>query len=323
MEAFTEISQDIFQVRIPIPFPLVSVNCYLVRDPIGWTMIDTGLHHGPAFEAWEAAFRALGMRARDIRRIYLTHAHPDHYGLAGYFQQESGAPVYALDREIRVIPIEWEPHGEHMHALARFFARHGAPPEVVAPVEKRSLEVLKMLDPQPVLSPVHEGEQVCLGERWYRVIWTPGHADGHMLLHREQDGLLFAGDQILIKITPNISLWPGLDENPLRSYLNSLDKVERLRAAVALTGHRSVVHDIPGRVAELREHHRERLAKCLEAAGGGATAYEICLRVFPRLESADDVRMAMAETLSHLEYLVGEGRLARSEHKVVRYGHNE
>lgn len=319
MPPLVKISEDIYQVHVPIPFPLISVNCYLVRGSDGWTMIDTGLHYGPAFEAWAEAFNTLELQGSDLRRIYLTHAHPDHYGLAGHFQRISGAPVYALDKEIRVVPIEWQPDGAHMNALAGFFEKHGAPQEVVQRVTVRSLEVLHMVEPQPVLSPLYEGNEVCLGGRPYRVIWVPGHADGHLILHREEDGLLFAGDQILVKITPNIALWPGLDPNPLRSYLESLNKIEKLQATVVLPGHRAVIHDVRRRVAELREHHRIRAQACWDAAGDGATAYEVCLNIFPRLKSVDDVRLGMVETLSHLEYLVSEGRLERNSGGILRY----
>ncbi len=129
--------------------------------------------------------------------------------------------------------------------------------------------------------------------------------------------------QILAKITPNIALWPGLDQNPLQSYLASLGKLEQLKTAVALTGHRAVIHDVPGRAAEIREHHRQRLQQCWEAAGDGCTGYEVCLKIFPRLVSVGDIRMGMVETLSHLEYLVSEGRLSRSEDDVVRYRQNQ
>ncbi len=77
MNSTTQITDHIYQVRIPIPFPLRDVNCYLVRETEGWTMIDTGMHYAPAFEAWDEAFRTLGIRIRDLRRIILTHARPD------------------------------------------------------------------------------------------------------------------------------------------------------------------------------------------------------------------------------------------------------
>ena len=178
-----EVSPGIYQVRVPVPFPLKDVNCYLVREADGWTMIDSGLHYGPAFEAWDAAFRDLQIAARDIRRIYLTHAHPDHYGLAGHFQRLSDAPVIALDEEVRVVPIEWEAGGAHMRVIGDFLGRHGVPEAMSERIVQRSLEVLRMIEPHPVLTCVHEGDEVTAGGRTYRVIWTPGHADGHMILH--------------------------------------------------------------------------------------------------------------------------------------------
>jgi glyoxylase-like metal-dependent hydrolase (beta-lactamase superfamily II) len=314
-----EVYAGIFQVRVPVPFPLKNVNCYLVREDDGWSMVDTGLHDGPAFEAWDAAFRELQIGAHDIRRIILTHAHPDHYGLAGHFQRLSGAPVLALDEEIRVVPIEWEPRGAHMRVMGDFLVEQGVPPDMTRCIVERSFEVLSMLEPQPELTPVHEGDLVRLGGGEYRALWTPGHADGHMVLHNEQNGLMYCGDQVLMKITPNIGLWPGLDPDPLRHYLSSLDMIERLNVQLAFPGHRALITDLAGRVAELRAHHANRLQACLGAANGERSAYEICMDVFPGIRSVDDVRLAMVEVLSHLEYLVGEQRLERLPGKPERY----
>lgn len=317
-QTITHITENIYQIHIPVPFPLKVVHCYLVREDDGWVMIDTGLQHPRALEAWDHTFGALGMTARDLRRIYITHAHPDHYGLAGHFQRLSAAPVYALDQEIRVIPIEWEADGSHMYMLADFFKTHGAPRPVVESVTTRSLQVLSMVQPQPVLTPLHDGDTVTLGGYSYRVIWMPGHADGHLLLHRA-DGLVFVGDHILMKITPNIALWPRLDPNPLRNYLASLEKTARLSVRIALPGHRAPITDMPTRVKELERHHDVRAQACLDATDAACTAYEACLRIFPKLESVDDVRMAMVETMSHLEYLVHAGKVERAGKDSILY----
>lgn len=312
-----EIAEGIFQVRVPVPFPLKYVQCYLIREDDGWTLIDTGLHDLLAFEAWDAAFRELQTDPKRIRQIFLTHAHPDHYGLAGHFQNLSGAPVYALDEEIRVIPIEWDPSASHMDLLGEFLKQHGAPWARVEQIVERSMEILRMLEPQ--LTPLYAGDLVTIGGCSYKIIWTPGHADGHLLLHGTENGLLFSGDMILMKITPNIPLWPVLDPNPLKNYLASLDKIEHIPARLALPGHRATIANIRARIAELREHHRIRAQKCWDAARDGRNAFEICMDVFPGIETVDDVRLAMVETLAHLEYLVSEKRLERLEGNSVKY----
>jgi glyoxylase-like metal-dependent hydrolase (beta-lactamase superfamily II) len=204
-----------------------------------------------------------------------------------------------------------------MDLIAGFFEKNGVPDAVGGSVHERQLQVLAMVQPQPILEPLSEGERIQLGEHRYEVIWVPGHADGHLMLLRA-DGLAFVGDHVLMKITPNIALWPGLDPNPLKRYLDSLDKVERLNVTRALPGHRDVIEAVPARIADLRAHHATRLDECLQAANGCA-AYEVCLQIFPGLRSLDELRMAMVETLSHLEYLVGEGLLEKRGEQLVLY----
>lgn len=314
----TEIARDIFQVQVPVPFPLRAVNCYLVREDPGWTMIDTGLQYAPAHEAWEHAFQTLGIQPPDIRRILLTHAHPDHYGLAGHFQNLTGAPVFLLDREVEIVPLEWRSDGAHMAWIARFFEQNGMPHATVEAVHERQMEVLAMVEPQPVLSPLYDGQPLQVGGFLYRVVWVPGHADGNTVFFREADGLMFIGDHVLVKITPNIALWPGLDPNPLKRYLESLERVAQLSVTRALPGHRAVIEDLPARITELRAHHAARLDACRRAAAG-CSAYDVCLEIFPGLRSVDELRMAMVETLAHLEYLVAEGLLIREQGAVTLY----
>jgi glyoxylase-like metal-dependent hydrolase (beta-lactamase superfamily II) len=125
-----------------------------------------------------------------------------------------------------------------------------------------------------------------------------------------EERLLLCGDAVLIKITPNISLWPQGRPNPLADYLQSLDLLATLEVDLALPGHGPLIRTFGERLTELRAHHQERLEIMERAVGHGATAFSICTSVFPTTAlSPHQLRFAMAETLAHLEYLVGVGRL--------------
>lgn len=318
MSLVTEIEPSVFRLSIPVPFPLKHVNCYLFREANGWTLLDTGLQDGPGLDAWNQVLTTLQFSPRDIRRIILTHTHPDHFGLAGHFQQMTGAPVYALDREIETVPLAWSDDPAHVEQLCAYFLQHGVPGEVVSNIRERSHLLLRWVHPLPQFTPLREGEMLCIAGAEYRVVWTPGHADGHMMLYRAQDGLLFAGDMILAKITPNIGLWRRHAPNPLQAFLNSLDKTTGLGARIAWTGHRAAIENVAARIQELRVHHAERAQACWNAAQE-STAYEIARATFERLETAEDTRMALVETLAHLEFLVYAGRAERLEGPVTRY----
>lgn len=319
-EAVSEVAAGIYQVRLPLPFALRNINAYLLRDGVGWTLVDAGLNHAPSRALWEAALAQLGVGWSAIRRIVLTHAHPDHYGAAGWLQDLSGASVLLSPGEQAFAQRMWCGTGATDRAIVTLFARHGLPAALTAQVADDIAHLRTQTLPAPEWSTIDAGDRLIAGEREFEVIATPGHSEGHVVFFCAAERLMLCGDTVLTKITPNISRWPEGAADPLADFLNTLDRLERLPVGLALPGHGPLIHSFAERLSQLRSHHVARLDQMEQQARMGATAFAVCSSVFQVDQlSTHQLRFALAETLAHLEYLVGVGRLERVEGNPLRY----
>ncbi|NWG21247.1 MAG: MBL fold metallo-hydrolase [Chloroflexi bacterium] len=316
------VARDIYQVQLPLPFPLRIVNVYLVRDGDGWAVIDTGLNYSPAQEAWQTAFAALDIEPRAMTRIMLTHAHPDHYGMAGWLQAQSGAPVYLSPGEDAFARTQWAAGSRTYEPIATFFGMHGLPAAMITTVAADIAALRLMTHPAPVTTThLTPGMPLTIGDRVFVSIATPGHSDDHLVFYCAAERLLLCGDAVLLKITPNVGLWGQERGDPLAHFLASLDRLSALDVSLALPGHGPPITRFHERIDELRMHHMERLDTMEQAVGSGATAFDVCTVVFPLPElTSHQVRFAMAETLAHLEHLVHQHRIERIDRAgVVQY----
>lgn len=307
----TPIADDIFQVRLPLPFALNHINTYLVRDSVGWTLIDTGLNHAASREAWAAAFKQLKIRPAQIRRIILTHHHPDHFGMAGWFQAQGAGNVYMSPRERELALLVWQGYSEQ--DFDSYMAAYGMPPELVATVAHGMSSTAAMTHPHPpFIGVIEPGSTITIGERRFTALLAPGHSDGQMMLYDAEDQLMLSGDHILMKITPNIGLWPDTQPDPLGRFMESLRTLLTYDIRLGLPGHRAVINDWRGRINDLLEHHVVRLGHTRLAVADGATVYAASLKVFnSQTFTPHEWRFAMAETLAHLDYLEKRGLVRR------------
>jgi glyoxylase-like metal-dependent hydrolase (beta-lactamase superfamily II) len=332
---------------------------YVFEGPDGITLFDSGYGTTEASESLTAQLAELGYQPSDIQRLIVSHAHPDHLGMADWIREQSPDCELVMTRR----EAEWHrgshprggEHGEDwMRRNDTWLIRHGVdreevetghremsgrggppwatdtrgngnngddsstPHDVATETERRSWSIrVEGADRE-----LTDGEVLEFDGWVVEAIWTPGHTPGHLCLYERNHRVLFTGDHVLSRITPNCSLSQEDEEihrSPLAEYLASLNKVAAYDTAQALPAHEALIGDLPARCAELQVHHDERLEEVLDGIGEGvASASEISSKVtWNKPYSTFNLfkkRSALGETLAHLRLLEQDGRV-REHHE--------
>ena len=300
---------QVYKLKLPLPFRLNHVNVYAIKGREGWWIVDTGLNTAPSRQGWLEFMAEHAICPGDIKGIYLTHYHPDHFGSAGWLQEISGAPVYISALDAGAVQRFWQTGEQSARALPEMFAQQGMPHELNAAVAEEMSRLIPFTRPHPNLTVMNPGTKIRLGDFAYEVILTPGHSDGHVCFYNREHGLLFSGDHLLPKITSNISLWPEGAPDPLKDFLSSLNSNRALGIQMILPSHGEVFKELAERIDQLLSHHAERLGLIKALVAGESTVYEICNRLFVKELSLHEMRFAMSETFAHLMHLVYDEQL--------------
>jgi glyoxylase-like metal-dependent hydrolase (beta-lactamase superfamily II) len=308
------IAPGIHWLRMPMPLDLDHINLWLIEDGEGYTLIDTGLAAAMCTAVWETLEATL-LRIRPLRRILLTHFHPDHMGCAAWLQQRHGVPVRIAARALAPARRLIEgPDAAERAATVAYFSAHGMP-EAAAYVQRlASIRIRSPASGMPrVEAPLVAGEMIAAGDWRFAVIEADGHAPAHHSFYSASPALLISGDQVLPGISPNIPL--GVTEwgqDPLGDYLSSLDRLEALpEHTLVLPSHGRPFRGLRARTADLRAHHHEHLALLREHLTAPQNAFALLPALFGRRLAGLHLMLGLLECVAHLEHLVRRGEALR------------
>jgi glyoxylase-like metal-dependent hydrolase (beta-lactamase superfamily II) len=315
------VAPGVHWIRMPLPFALDHINLWALEDGDGWTIVDTGIGLEATWVLWERVL-AGPLAGRPVRRIVVTHYHPDHVGAAAWLSARTGAPVWMTTAEyLSAHAARDDTAGFDRATGIAFFGLNGLDISAIPEKARTGNRYRKGVPELPrTYRRLLHGDTLAIGGHDWRVICVHGHAPEHAALFCASLGVLISGDQILPRITTNVAVWGNQpDSNPLRLYLDSFARFADIPGSVrVLPSHDRVFEGLHGRILQLAEHHAGRLDKLLGACGQPVTAFEVLPVLFRRKLDEHQIAFAMGEAIAHLHYLEAEGKVARIERDGLR-----
>ncbi len=324
-----DIAPGVFWLRMGLPFALDHINLWLLRDRLphpqqpgvlqeGWTVVDCGVDNPATRQAWQD-IETTTLQGLPVLRVLVTHMHPDHMGLAHWLCERWQAPLWMSSSEYLSARLACSGTSDFGgQQTVDFFAAHGwNQPDDLAEVRKRKSYYTGMV---PKVPPNYvrlmAGSRVTIGERVWHCISGFGHSPEHMALCSDDRQILISGDMLLPTISTNVSVYSQEpDGNALQWFLDSLDKMADLPdSTLVLPSHGRPFRGAPARIAQLRQHHAERLAELLQACGQEAlSAHQALPVLFSRPLNVHQTTFAMGEAVAHLHLLWLSGQLLRQQ----------
>ena len=304
----------VWRLRLPLPWPGVPhVNAFAVRAGDGIVLFDTGYAFEDGTRGLELALAQVGFRIEDVRLLVCTHAHTDHYGLAGPILDAAGCELWMHPAWEHVRALADDPDG----ALDRRIevARQSGVPAAGLELYERSRRgentgIARAAEPDRELLP---GVEVETDVGTWQVHETPGHAPSHVVLHEPESGMLISGDHLLGRVSLFFDY--GHTPDPVGEFLTGLDTVERLDTGLCLAGHGRTFRDVPAKIAANRVELDQQLARVRGAlAGGPRTGYEIAREIIgPENFNPATAAWGLQLALAYVDHLGGRGEAVEVE----------
>jgi glyoxylase-like metal-dependent hydrolase (beta-lactamase superfamily II) len=310
------IAPGVHWVRMRLPMQLNHINLWLLEEEDGWTVVDTGINDKITADAWTRLFEG-AMRGPPVKRVIVTHLHPDHVGLAGWLVKRFNVTLWMTRTDYLLCRNLVADTGQDApEEGVRFYRAAGFSDEAIAEYKTRfggfGRGVYRL--PQSYRR-MQDGEQIAIGNRLWEVVVGRGHAPEHACLWCREDNLFISGDQILPRISSNVSVFPTEPEaDPLQDWLDSCAKLRALLPddALILPSHNEPFRGAPRRLTELIDGHEQRMERLVALCAEPERAVDVFPALFRSRITSGNYGMATGESVAHLNCLIARGRIRRS-----------
>jgi glyoxylase-like metal-dependent hydrolase (beta-lactamase superfamily II) len=322
-DSVIEVAPGLLWARVPLPFRLDHVNVYLIDDGDGWAVLDTGIDTPPTRAFWEGLIGG-PLAGRRLTRLIVTHFHPDHIGLAGWMCDRFDMPLLTSQTSfLNSLNISLSPAALDAPVYRDFYLHHGLDAATTALVATQGHRYLKMVTPlPPTFERLVAGDTLRIGSRSFAVMAGDGHAPEQLMLYCAAEKLFIAADQVLAKISPNVSVWAVDPQgDPLGLYLRSLRDLSAAlpEDVLVLPGHQLPFYGLRARAAALMAHHEGRCEAVATACRGTPlSAADLVPVLFPRPLDPHQMSFAFSEVLAHMNVMLRRGTLRWAEDAPVR-----
>jgi len=311
-----QIAEGVYWVRFSMPMSLDHINLWLLEDDAGWTVVDTCLSMPSSRETWEQLFTGF-MAGKPITRVICTHLHPDHVGLAGWLTERFGCELWMSREEFLMCRAMAGDTGREAPDVAiRFYHAAGYNEEQLDRYRNKFGNFGRAIAPLPdSFRRLVDRETITIGDRYWQVIVGSGHSPEHVSLYCPALKLLISGDQVLPRITPNVSVFPTEPEgDPLKEWLRSTARMREILPddLLVLPAHEAPFYGLHVRLSQILEAHKRDLKSLFDYLEQPRRAVDCFPALFSRKIEGGSMGLATGETLAHLNCLLGRRRITRT-----------
>lgn len=310
-----EIAPGVLWLRLPLPMALDHVNVYALDDGDGWTIVDTGMDTAKTRAMW-GGILAGPLAGKPVLRVVISHHHPDHVGLAGWFQAQGAELVMTrtawLLARMLTLDVQAVPSPETL----AFWQGAGMDADMLrARASQRPFNFADVVTPLPLgFTRIVDGDTIRMAGRKWVVRTGEGHAPEQATFWSVSDNLVLGADQLLASISPNLGVYatePLAD--PVAGWIASTEGFQPHARAdhLVLAGHKLPFTGLPFRLTQMIDNHHEALARLLEHLQKPSVATACFAPLFRRVPGDAEYGLALVEAVAHLNHLMHAGQITR------------